>query len=162
MAENRNDYTQVIQKVAREIDRRFKNKNLWAKDEELTQLFSIYYTAIYEQVHNVLHPMKTEKSEKELRDILAKYVIGYVDKKKGISFIGSINPIKAKLMQISNNKKTSKELLARYLDLYDNFMALASFRSFKHYCLYFEEVYAPEDKKIWVHAEKHGIAEGMW
>ena len=162
MAEIQNDYTKIIETLAKEIDKRFKNRNLWANDEEITRLFGIYYTAIYEQIHTVLHPMRTEKSEKKLRDILAKHVIGYVDKKKCVNFIGSINPLKAKLAQINRSKKTSNEFLARYLELYDNFMALASFRSFKHYCLYFEEFYAPEDKKIWVHADKNGIAEGMW
>lgn len=157
------DYAKIIKSVAKEIDRIFKNTRSWKnEDEKITQLFSIYYTAIYEQVYNVLHPRKTAASEKALREIIAKYVIGYYDKSTATNYIGAINPIKSKLSQMGKNKKTSSEFLARYLNLYDDFMALASFRSFKHYCIYFEEVYAPEDKKIWVYADKHGIAEGMW
>lgn len=158
-----NDYTQVIQQASREIDKLFKNTKAWGQsDEKIIRLFRVLHTAIYEQVHNVLYPKQTEKSEKEIRDILAKYVIGYADKRRSINFMGCISPIKAKMSQIAKNRKINYEFLARYRDLYDDFMALASFRSFKHFCLYFEEAYAPEDKKIWVHAEKHGIAEGMW
>ena len=157
------DYTEVIITVSKEIGKLFKSTKEWVQsDDKIVQLFAILKEAVYQQVHNVLYPQHTANSEKELRDILAKYVIGYTDKKKGINFIGSILPIKSKLKQINKNKKARNEYLAQYLELYDDFMALASFRSFKHYCLYFEEVYAPEDKKIWVHAEKHGIAEGMW
>lgn len=163
MAKTNDDYTKVIEICYSEIEKLFKNTKAWAQlDDKIIQLLGLLKSAIYEQVHNVLYPQKTDKSEKELRDILAKYVIGYVDKKKSINFIGCLAPIKAKLVQMQKNKKARNEYLARYLELYDDFMALASFRSFKHYCLYFEEVYAPQDKKIWVHAEKHGIAEGMW
>ena len=135
-----NDYGTVIQTVYQEIEKLFKNTKAWAQsDDKIVQLFAILKEAVYQQVHNVLSPQQTDKSEKELRDILAKYVIGYTDKKKSINFIGSISPIKAKLKQIDKNKKARSEYLARYLELYDDFMALASFRSFKHYCLYFED-----------------------
>lgn len=162
MAKTR-EYTDVIKAVYKEIERLFKTPKLWDKeDEKIIQLFSILKEAVFEQVHNVLAPQKTAQGEKELRDILAKYVIGYTEKKKGLNYIGAISPIRAKLVQLKKTKSARSEYIARYLDLYDDFMALASFRSFKHYCLYFEEVYAPQDKKIWVHAEKHGIADGMW
>jgi hypothetical protein len=84
-------------------------------------------------------PQKTDKSEKAIRDILAKYVIGCTKNKT--VYIGAIQPIRAKLTQISKSKKTSNEFIARYLEIYDNFMALASFRSFKHYCLYMQSVF---------------------
>ncbi len=49
--------------------------------------------------------------------------------------------------------------LGRYFELYDDFYALAAFRSFKHYCLYMEWD-APYDKKIWCHSDK--LAAGIW
>ena len=45
---------------------------------------------------------KTEKSEKSIRDILAKYVIGCTKNKT--AYIGAIQPIRAKLAQISKRK----------------------------------------------------------
>ena len=142
MAKTR-DYTDVIKAVYKEIERLFKTTKLWDKeDEKIIQLFSILKEAVFEQVHNVLAPQKTVQGEKELRDILAKYVVGYTEKKKGVNFIGAISPIRAKLVQLNKNKVARREYIARYLDLYDDFMALASFRSMKHYFLYMQQVFA--------------------
>ena len=158
----KNNYSELIKACAKEIDTLFNSKKGWADDEKVVSLYKILYTAIYEQIHGYLVPQKSDKAEAELREILSKYVLGTVDKRTKVAYIGAINPIRGKLAQIDTKKKASSEFLARYLELYDDFMALASFRSFKHYCLYMEEKYAPEDKKIWCYADKHGIAEGMW
>lgn len=132
------DYLSLIKECEKQINVLFKGKG-WTDDEKVTRLFDIYYTAIWSQIHNVLVPQKTDKSEKAIRDILAKYVIGCTKNKT--AYIGAIQPIRAKLAQISKSKKTSNEFIARYLEIYDNFMALASFRSFKHYCLYMQSVF---------------------
>jgi predicted phage terminase large subunit-like protein len=132
------DYGSVIKECAKQINVLFKGKG-WTDDEKVTRLFDIYHTAIWSQVHSVLEPLRTEKSEKQIRDILAKYVIGYTNNKT--SFVGAIQPIKSKLAQISKKKAIDNEFLARYLELYDKFMALASFRSFKHYCLYMQSIF---------------------
>ena len=137
-----NDYTAVIQTAYREIERLFKSSKSWDKeDAKIIALFGYLKEAIWNQVHLVLADSGTEKSEKEIRDILAKYVIGYTEKKKGVNFIGAIQPIKAKLIQINKAKKARTEYIARYLELYDDFMALASFRSMKHYFLYMQSVF---------------------
>lgn len=132
------DYTPLIKECEKQISILFKGKG-WSDDEKVTRLFSVYHEAIYSQIHSVLVPQNTEKSEKQIRDILAKYVIGCTKNK--VVYIGAIQPIKAKLAQISKSKKTSNEFVARYLELYDDFMALASFRSYKHYCLYMQSVF---------------------
>ena len=132
------DYLSLIKECEKQINVLFKGKG-WTDDEKVTRLFDIYYTAIWSQIHNVLVPLKTEKGEKQIRDILAKYVIGCTKNKT--AYIGAIQPIRAKLAQISKKKNTSDEFIARYLEIYDNFMALASFRSFKHYCLYMQSVF---------------------
>ena len=111
-----NDYTKVIQTASQEIDKLFKSTKTWAQcDDKIVQLYAILKEEVWQQVHNVLVPQKTDKAEKEIRDILAKYVIGYTDKKKSINFIGSISPLKAKLKQIGKNKKARSEYLARYI-----------------------------------------------
>ena len=132
------DYGSVIKECAKQIDMLFKGKG-WTDDEKVTRLFDIYHKAIWSQIHNVLIRQKTDKAEKQVRDILAKYVIGWTKNKT--VYMGAIQPIRAKISQISKNKKTSNEFIARYLELYDDFMALASFRSFKHYCLYMQSVF---------------------
>ena len=132
------DYGKLIKACADNIDRLFHSKKEWDDDETVTQLFEIMRTAIYQQVHCVLEGGSTKENEKQVRDLLAKYVIGYVDKKKKVTYIGAINPIRSKLAQLNKTKKASAEYLARYLDLYDGFMALAAFRSYKHFCLYMQ------------------------
>lgn len=132
------DYGKLIKACADNIDRLFHSKKAWDDDETVTQLFEIMRTAIYQQVHIVLEGGSTKENERQIRDLLAKYVIGYVDKKKKVTYIGAINPIRSKLAQLNKSKKASAEYLARYLDLYDGFMALAAFRSYKHYCLYMQ------------------------
>lgn len=133
-----NDYSALIQECSKRINALMKGKG-WSDDEQVTRLFDIYHTAIYNQIHSVLVPQETDKAEKQIRDILAKNVIGCTKNK--VVYIGAINPLRAKIVQIRKNKKTSPEFIARYLELYDNFMALASFRSFKHYCLYMQTVF---------------------
>lgn len=136
-----NDYTEVIQTVYKEIDKLFKSPKTWSQeDAKIVQLFAILKEAVWQQVHSVLVPQQTAQSEKEIRDILAKYVVGYPNK-KGVNYIGALQPIKAKLVQMNKNKKARNEYLARYLELYDDFMALASFRSMKHYFLYMQQVF---------------------
>lgn len=133
------DYLPTIEQVAKIISDRFAKPKLWANDEEIVQLFNVYYKAIYAQIHIVLSPIGLVESEKQIRDIIAKYIIGYTDNRNKKLYIGAINPIKSKIFQIKEKGKVRRELVARYLELYDDFLALAAFRSFKHYALYIEK-----------------------
>lgn len=153
-----NDYCEVIKLSFKEIDKLFKNSKTWQKEDyKIITLFSILKEAIWQQVHTVLIPQKTAETEKEIRDILAKYVIGYSDKKKSIHFIGALEPIKAKLVQIEKNKVARNEYLARYLELYDDFMALASFRSLKHFAIYMQKAF---NFTLW--EDTMNCFEGYW
>ena len=153
-----NDYTEVIETVYREIDKLFKNTKSWSQsDDKIVQLLSILKEAVWQQVHTVLIPQETDKAEKQIRDILAKYVVGYSDKKKHINFVGVLSPIRAKLVQINKNKKARTEYLARYLDLYDDFMALASFRSLKHFAIYMQKAF---NFTLW--EDTMNCFEGYW
>lgn len=151
-----NDYGAVIKELAKDIDKLFRGKG-WSDDEVVTQLFAIYRDAIYYQIHNVLVPRKDAKGEKEIRDILGKYVIGYTDKAKKVNYIGAINPIKAKIAQIHKAKKVQQEYMSRYVELYDDFMALASFRSYKHYCIFMQPCFG---FTLW--EDTQNCFEGYW
>jgi predicted phage terminase large subunit-like protein len=151
-----NDYLPLIQECYKAITGFMKNKE-WNNDEKITRLLSLYQNAIFQQIHTVLVPMKTDKTEKQIRDILSKYVIGCT--KNRVTYIGVINPIKAKLQQLSKKKATTSEFLARYLELYDDFMALASFRSYKHYCIYMQQVFG-DDFTLW--SDTQNCFDGYW
>lgn len=151
------DYTPIIKSCEKELNKMFKTR-VWNEDDKVVRLFTVYYQAIYEQVHTVLAPLKSEEGEKALRDILARNVIGYIDKNVKKTYIGCINPLKAKLKQITQKSKTLKaEYIERYLELYNNFMALAAFRSFKHYCLYMQSEFG---FTLW--EDTQHLFEGYW
>lgn len=151
------DYINIIHTVQKEIDKRFKNRLLWNDDEAVTQLFRVYHTAIYQQIHTALAPQRTQSAEKELREVISKYVIGYTDTKSGITHIGSLSPLRAKLEQVSKAKSSRSEYIQRYLELYDDFMALASFRSYKHYCIYMQTEF---DFTLW--QDTQNVFDGYW
>lgn len=151
------DYTPIIKDCERQLKKMFGGR-AWTDDEKVTRLFTVYYQAIYEQVHTVLAPMKTPEAEKAIRDILARNVIGYVDTNIKKTYIGCINPLKAKLRQITQkNKALRAEYIERYLELYNNFMALAAFRSFKHYCLFMQSEFG---FTLW--EDTQHLFEGYW
>lgn len=151
-----NDYAPIIELCAKEISRLMKGKD-WNDDEKVTRLFSIYHTALYQEIHNVLSPLKDSASEKKIRELIAKYVIGYTDGKRKKTYIGSLSPLRAKLVQINSSKTTSAEFVQRYIELYDDFMALASYRSYKYYCLYMQSVFG---FTLW--EDTQNCFEGYW
>ena len=119
MAKTEVNYRSVIEKTYKCLYDLFKKTKEWQlQDEKIVQLYAILKDAVWCLIHTELAMQKTDKAEKEIRDILAKYVIGYTEKKKGINFIGAISPIRAKLVQMNKDKKARDEYLARYLDLY--------------------------------------------
>jgi hypothetical protein len=140
-------YIDLIESCSREITRLFKSKTEWVEnDEQIVTVFNILYSALYQHIHKVLVPEKKESSEKKIRELIAKYVIGYNDKKKKIVYIGSLKPIYAKLSQVECSVKVKAEYLSRYLDLYDDFFALAAFRSLRHFALYLEKNSASDEQ----------------
>ena len=151
-----NDYLPLIQECSKAISG-FMRSREWNNDEKVTKVMSIYYNAIHSQIHNVLIPMQSPKAEAQIRDILSKYVIGCTKNK--ITYIGIIQPIKSKLMQLNKKKATTNEFLARYLELYDDFMSLASFRSYKFFCLYMQSVFG-EGFTLWEDTEN--CFDGYW
>ena len=152
-----NSYSKIVKACACEINRLFNSPKEWQDDQKITSIFSVFYQAIYQQIHTYLVKQNTKEAEKEIRDIIAKYVIGYLDKKTKINYIGSINPIKAKIAQIRLSNDTDKEFLERYIDLYDDFMALASFRSYKFYCIYMQDCFG---FTLW--EDTQNVFEGYW
>lgn len=154
-----NSFSGIIAVLQREIANTFKGKS-WDNDERVIQLFSYYKEAIYNQVHNVLSAEKTREAEEEIRDIIRKNVIGYIDRKKGINYIGAINPILGKISKVKErNSSIRAEYINRYLDLYDDFLALASFRSYKHFCIYMEDCFG-DGFTLW--SDTDNCFSGYW
>lgn len=151
------EYTDIITSAYKEIVKMFKSHKLWNnEDDKIIEILSILKEAVWDEVHTELVPQNTDKSEKKIRDILAKYVIGYSGK-KAYEYMGVLALIQAKLAQISKNKKARNEYLEQYLELNDDFMALASFRSLKHFALYMQQAF---NFSLW--EDTLNCFEGYW
>lgn len=164
------DYEIYIKSIYKELEKRSKTEG-WKDDEWLIGTFSYYRDCIRSQIHDVLVPLGNPDSEKKIREILSKYVIGYVDKKKKIIYQGALDWISSKLAKIQDENKKIKRVSAdkmqeikqkleiekRYEELKDDFMALASFRSYKHYCFYMQDVFGI---KLWTENER--AFSGYW
>ena len=164
------DYSVYIKSIYKELEARSRNSD-WKDDEWLIGIFADYRDCIKAQIHDVLVPVGTKDSEKQIREILSKYVIGYVDKKKKVVYQGALEWISSKIAEIENKNRKIKRVTAdqmdfvkrqleienRYKELKDDFMALASFRSMKHYFLYMQEVF---NFTVW--EDTQNCFDGYW
>lgn len=140
------DYLDNIKDISKLLNK------FWNNNSKFVRLLELYHDAIYNLVHTVLTPQKTTESKNQIRDILAKYVVGYTNPKTRIVYSGALELIKSKkaelkrkMSQYAKNEvnfdtlKIIVELHKKLEKLYDDFMALASYRSFKHFCQYLEK-----------------------
>ena len=122
----------------------------------MIKVYALFYSAVKAQIHGVLVPQKTKAAEMEIRDIIAKYVVGKSVGKK--AWIGAITLLEER-MRFCSKRKVDAEITAKYAALYDDFFAIAAFRSLKHYALYMEFDKQHEDK-IW--ANTLNCFGGLW
>jgi hypothetical protein len=141
------DYYKTIKKTAEAIGKLIKTKE-WKDDQSIIDKYEFLYKICYTQIHHILVPQRKQSAEMQIREIIAKYIIGYTDTKEKITYLGALKPIETKAKQLQKNKLISREYYARYLELYDKFMALASFRSLEHFALYIEKCSVKETAMI--------------
>lgn len=140
------DYIQAIEQFDKLLRDACRNKALWQNDEIILQLLNGQYSATHAQIHSVYGFTPYGKSEEGVRDIIRKYVVGCKDKDTNKVYMGVLPIIENKMRQLSKSK-TSNDLLVKYNNLYDDFYALAAYRSLKHFAIYMEWD-LPEDKRI--------------
>ena len=133
------NYANTINICNKELNKRLNKKALWDDDETVSQLFDILYTAYWQQIHKVLVPQENKTAEAEIRSHIRCIISNH------------LLPLYAKVEKLSKITKKSPEntkLLNKYMELYDNFYALAAFRSLKHFALYMEFDTDPKDR-VW-------------
>lgn len=136
------NYANTINICNKELNKRLNKKALWDDDETVSQLFDILYTAYWQQIHKVLVPQENKTAEAEIRSHIRCIISNH------------LLPLYAKVEKLSKIAKKSPEntkLLNKYMELYDNFYALAAFRSLKHFALYMEFDTDPRDR-VWGNA----------
>ena len=136
---NEDNYANIINTCNKELQKRISKKQLWDEDETVAQIYEILYTAYWQQIHKVLAPAENYYSEKEIRSHI-RYIIA-----------NHLQPLYAKIGKFNKLAKKDRKysaLLNKYMSLYDNFFALAAFRSIKHFALYIEFDKDPKDR-VW-------------
>ena len=133
------NYANTINLCNKELNKRLNKKALWDDDETVSQLFDILYTAYWQQIHKILAPQENKSAEAEIRSHIRCIISNH------------LLPLYSKVEKLSKIAKKSPEntkLLNKYMELYDNFYALAAFRSLKHFALYMEFDTDPKDR-VW-------------
>lgn len=164
------NYDIYIKSIYKDLSKRCKTA-LWKDDEQVIEILKMYRFALHSHIHGYLVPLNTKNAEQEIRDIISKYVIGYVDARKKQAYIGALELIDSKLAQFKDDNIKGKKMTAEKLNtlrakmavkkqyemLRDDFMALAAFRSMKHFFLYMQQVF---NFTLW--EDTQNCFEGYW
>ena len=150
MAKKKNeatDFLAAIEELDGAIVEICRNKQLWNDNKLCLDVFRAFHSALYAKIHNELAINKTDEKEGQIRELLAKYVLGYKDKKTKRTYLGMLTILKNKIEQLSKRRGVDPEISYEYSVLYDDFYALAAFRSMEHFATYMEWD-LPENKRI--------------
>lgn len=135
-------YREVVENSYVKIDGMRKVRSV--DDEGVLCLYGIMRDALRCEIRQ-LGEVKTDANEKQIRLLLGRYVIGCKDR-NNIVWLGAVKPLQTRIERLLSVKRPNTVLIKRYMDIYDDFMALASMRSFEHFCLYMESDW---EKKVW-------------
>lgn len=126
-------------------------------DNAIIKLLSAMSEMYRYQIHEFLVPQESVSGEKQIRqyvkDIICDILPIVESKIRVISNkLGTIGRMSAtKRSEKEDEIKSLEENRKKYLVLLDDFYALASFRSLKHFALYME-FDKPDSQKVWKHA----------
>ena len=126
-------------------------------DNAIIKLLSAMSEMYRYQIHEYLVPQESVDGEKQIRqyvkDIICDILPIVESKIRVISNkLGTIGRMSAtKRAEKQDEIKSLEENRKKYLVLLDDFYALASFRSLKHFALYME-FDKPDSQKVWKHA----------
>lgn len=135
-------YREVTERAYKSLD--VMRKSRVVDDEGVLGLYGILRDSLRCEISE-LSAIKSEKNEKEIRLLLGRYVIGCKDRAKML-WLGAVKPLSARVEVLLKRRAKDTALIKAYMEMYDDFMALASMRSFEHFCLYMESDW---DKKVW-------------
>lgn len=166
MASNE-DYSKILREFTLTLDKFRKGKEEKVNgvkikydinnDNAIIKLLSAMSEMYRYQIHEFLVPQESVSGEKQIRqyvkDIICD-ILPIVETK-----IRVISNTLAKYGRMSSTKRSAvlddikslEENRKKYLILLDDFYALASFRSLKHFALYME-FDKPDSQKVWKHA----------
>lgn len=139
MDKEEQDYTEAIKQLETALNRCMKKSYLWNDNDLMIDMFTNYYACIYNQIHKVLAKQPSVENEKQIRNILTECVIGFKRQTDTKAHIGAIEMLENKIRQLLNgDREKNMDIIGKYNKLYDDFYALAAFRSMQHFAVYME------------------------
>lgn len=139
LIQDNKEFLQAFDALSWMYDNKFKDSD---NIKELYEFISNFKDFIYIQLHKVLNKETDDDTEK-LRRKYCKYVIGKLLPCANNVIKSFSNKISRKMMLESDWANYNK-----WLDLQDDLMAIASYRSLIHLAMYLETD-DPEDNKVW-------------
>ena len=128
------------------------NAKMAKSDEYITNVLSSLAKAYKYQIHSYLRELGTDEAEAEVREHI-KYIVKYI-----LPILEArIQKHKMGLKALTAKKLTpvvevklgeEKEILRKYLEIYDDYYALVACRSMEHFAMYME-FDQPEKDKVW-------------
>lgn len=133
------DYKQILLEYEKQLILISNDIKILSNDKVLIKYFNATYTNIYSIIYHQLVPNNDNESESLIREFVKLIIV-------------KILPIIEMKMKNFNNldskNQTQINLANDYLQLYDNYYAIASFRSLIHFAQYMETQDNEEDK-VW-------------
>lgn len=128
-----------------------KDKRKYNDEKGVLWLEEKRYNAYYQQIHSYLAPKRTDKGEKEIREHIRTIItIDLVVCKQKLDRFFNAIPIYEKRKD-TKNQMLAFEYFQKWRALYEQFYALASFRSLEHFAI-FMEWDKPFADKMWEHS----------
>lgn len=162
MTDNRGrieQFTQILRKLPTD------------KEKEILKCCQFLYALIYDRVYNYLAPKEEPNAEKEIKELIKSVItLELPISERQFKKFDNLLP---KFQKLGNKENINKcwQYRDEWAKLYDNFYALAAFRSLEHFALYLEQN-KPEDGehgKIWKYSIDpfhdngwSGCTKGFW
>ena len=125
----------IFEEFIRKFEIAIKTKSIYQNEEMFYEFAKFFYDTIYDSIHNYIENNKDKETEE-----LAKKYCDYIIKR--------ILPVCShKLRKLGKSEDVAtQKYLSLWLELEDNFFALASYRNLKYFAYYIER---GNSKKIW-------------
>lgn len=136
------EHYEIFTSMAKNYSALMKNPKYYKDEVLLYDFMNDFYQLLYDNIHNTLAPVKDKGDNEKYIRYYCKYIITNILKvcKRKIELF-------KKQYEDSEEQDTQAELfLEKWEELEDNYYALASFRSLKHYAYYIER---GNTKKVW-------------
>ena len=137
-------YTDELRKVR-------KDKAKYSNEKEVYWLEERRYKAYYQQIHDYLAPKGTEQAEKEIREHIRTIITLDLEicRSKRDRCFNAIEVYEKR--KDTKNQMLCFEYFQKWRNLYEQFFALAAYRSLEHFAL-FMEWDKPIQDKMWEHS----------